>query len=326
MENSSYEHTIEEVIWSDLLNKNTCQKCRNIVGITAHTSFGIPYRMLRWWCVAEQVLVTTFEWKKIVIKIGKKQKLLLDAEREIFVWSLVPNIVPCIIEKWEKKLPTGDKYWVVQEYIPGEVWSDYLRYRHLTDYHKRALTRTLGKLHQTIQSWELFFWRAGPWARKKYKTFSEYIWHFEQYIEDSDHFPSEIKKKILRGISYFKQKVSWEIHIPCLIHGDFQERNILISDDENCSLIDFWDVKWSLKEAEFATMLSHISEPGMRIQFSQIIETYEKEFWILNKNLLDLFLICCGSYKIIQRQEDYRENTGIWKTFICPILDQIGIN
>ncbi len=325
MENKSYEFIVEEILWNVLLQRDICQKCRNIVGLVAQTSFGEPYKILRWWFVAEQIIITTFEWRKIIIKIGAKKKLLDDADREIFVWSLVPDTVPSVLRKWEVKFPTGNKYWVVQEYIPGEAWSDYLKYRNLTDLHKRILARILGKLHQTEQNWELFFWRAGPWARKKYETFEAYIWHFEQYIENSTHFPPEIKTKILQGILHFKQQASWKIHIPCLVHGDVQERNILIPDEKNCSLIDFWDIKWSLKEAEFATMLSHISEPKIRAQFSQIITIYETEFWPLDKILLNLFYLCCGAYKIIQRKEDYTKDASIWNTIIRPVLDQITI-
>lgn len=323
MENNSYEQMVEEVLWSVLIQSNTCQKCRNIVGIETSTSFGTPYKILHWWFVAEQVIVTTFEWRKIVIKIGGNQKLLLDADREIFIWSLVWDVVPPILQKWEEKSPAGNKYWVVQIYIPGANWTDYLKYKNFTNEHMNTLARILWKLHQTRQDWELFFWRAGPWVRKKYNTFSAYIGHFQEYIENSSHFPPEIKQTILAGISYYKQKVSGGTHTPCLIHWDFQERNIIIPDDKHCSLIDFWDAKWSLKEAEFATMLSHIPDPRIRTQFLGIMKTYEREYWALNEDLLSLFFLCCGAYKIIQRKEDYSSDASIWNTIMRPVLNQM---
>jgi serine/threonine protein kinase len=323
MENKSYELIVEEILWHALLQSNTCQKCRNIVGVTNQTFLGTPYKILHWWFVAEQIIITTFEWRKIIIKIGTKQKLLIDADREIFVWWLIPDVVPSILKKWEGKFPAGNKYWVVQEYRPGENWADYLKNKNLTEQHIDILVKTLWKLHQTKQDWELFFWRAGPWARKKYNTFDSYIGHFQQYIDGSDHFPLEIKQTILEGISYYKEKMSGGAHIPCLIHWDFQERNIIIPDDKHCSLIDFWDAKWSLKEAEFATMLSHMPDHKIRAQFLGIIKAYEIEFWPLNKDLLNLFFLCCGAYKIIQRKEDYTQDMSIWTTIIRPILNQI---
>lgn len=327
MESISYEHIVEEIFTSNLLQRSTCEKYKNIVDRNSNIfSDGTPYILKNWWFVAEHIITTSFKGKNIVIKIGTNPKLLLDAEREIFVWWLIPGIAPCILEKWEKIFPTGNKYWVIQAYIPGELWSDYLKSRRLTDEHKIQLARTLEKLHQISQTWESYFGRAGPWARKKYKTFSDYISHFREYITNSDHFSHETTVRLLGGIAFFEQKLSWKVHVPCLIHGDFQDRNILISDNKNCALIDFWDTKWSLKEAEFATMLSHISEEGIRKEFYTIIKIYESIFWDLDVDLLNLFLLCCGSYKIIQRRENYTQDWSMWNTILLPILNSVSKN
>ncbi|MBP7806830.1 hypothetical protein KA057_04045, partial [Candidatus Gracilibacteria bacterium] len=54
--------------------------------------------------------------------------------------------------------------------------------------------------------------------------------------------------------------------------------------------------------------------------YQKIITEYEKEFGTLNRDLIDLYYLCYGSYKQIKRSGRNTLTPGIWELVLEEVL------
>lgn len=280
------------------------------------------YLQIPWWANAKNVFVMELKWYKIVLKVWD-EKFLQDTETEDAISRDYPGIVPDILQKWDWLDPNGKPYfWIIQEFIPGIKFQDYIQTHPITDAHKKNLALQLWALHQ-IRPWEIFFWKILAPFQKRHADFSNYIQYFEDCINGSPDFPSDRKKRIINAIKVLRVRIAWKEIKSCLIHWDFHDRNILVQDERNVQIIDYWDAKWSIREAEFAVMMTHHGALRDIDMYREIIRTYEDMWWALDEDLLDLCNLCYGAFKTVRRLSRKSPDPGVWDKIIEPILQKI---
>lgn len=74
---------------------------------------------------------------------------------------------------------------------------------------------------------------------------------------------------------------------------------------------------------EFAIMLSHKWALKDLANYRDIIAHYEKEFGLLDKDILDLCSLSYGAFKTARRFGRNSPDPGVWDKIIEPILVRI---
>lgn len=307
-------------IIQEVVNNQVLSRVNNILWQN-YTAWLWNYTPVAWWANAKNVCIVEYNWRKVILKIWDK-KLLKDVETEESLSELGLWTVPKIILRWTSTRPWEEDYfWVVQEFIPGMQFQDYIKTSTLSDEQKRNLVYELWKIHQVKpQKW--LFGKILDTPETTHGNFLEYIEYFENFILISDGIPWERKERILSIIKMLKGKINPSMMHPHLIHGDFHDRNILVWVEQEMWIIDFWDAKWWIRETEFAIMFTHSGALENLELYRDILRLYETEFWPLDKDLFDLCCLCSGAMKTIKRFQRNSPDPGVWEKILAPIIEK----
>ncbi|MBP6921689.1 aminoglycoside phosphotransferase family protein, partial [Candidatus Gracilibacteria bacterium] len=251
---------------------------------------------------AQQIYIMEAGGQKIVLKVGVSEDLQLAANTEILINQHAPGLVPLTLQQGRGTTANGKPYfWLTQEFIPGITLEEYQESHTLSDEHLQNMTHQLGRIHSVIGNGEQFFGKLLAPAPKKFPDFISHIERFEHFIAGSDYFEQGLRERIIASIRTLKEKTEEIPKNPVLIHGDFHFRNVMIQDEQKSQIIDFGEASWNIREADFGIMFSNRGGLEQLQLYQKIITEYEKEFGTLNRDLIDLYYLCYGSYKQIKR-------------------------
>lgn len=270
---------------------------------------------------AQQIYIMEAGWQKIVLKVWVSEDLQLAANTEILINQHAPGLVPLTLQQGRWTTANGKPYfWLTQEFIPWITLEEYQESHTLSDEHLQNMTHQLWRIHSVIWNGEQFFWKLLAPAPKKFPDFISHIERFEHFIAGSDYFELWLRERIIASIRTLKEKTEEIPKNPVLIHGDFHFRNVMIQDEQKSQIIDFWEASWNIREADFGIMFSNRGWLEQLQLYQKIITEYEKEFWTLNRDLIDLYYLCYWSYKQIKRSGRNTLSPGIWELVLEEVL------
>lgn len=277
------------------------------------------YELIGKWMQTTTFLLTLGE-QKFALKLSNNEKFLQDTHKEIWVSESLKQKNPKIFSHGESQLPgmAGRYFWNIQEYIPWPLWEDgEMNARQLDSYLSQ-----LNSLHAIEHPWIPRWWLVMDDTNGSEENFEKYIDIFRKKIDKCDFFSQENRReRVLTQIDQLLTKIrDMSEYKTVLIHNDAHAHNVILDSPESVRIIDYWNMKWSCPEEEFAVIQTHFFRSRMNL-FTKIMERYSQTHAV-NSSLFEFFVLLSACSKIKTRKVETKRLL-LWNELIEPLLHSI---